>query len=93
MAQVQKSINKKVLYNTIIKGLAGFDYIPIMYTETFTSGFENETMRCVNITILEDGALEVDENFTIFFSTDSIMSDTVITTIVILDNDSKCFRM
>ena len=64
-----------------------------MYTETFSSGFDNNTMRCVNITILEDDALEEDENFTIFFSTDSLMSDTANTTIVIVDNDSECHKI
>lgn len=58
--------------------------------QTFTSGSINGATRCANISILDDNALEVNENFTLTLSTEdsNIKIGTSVTTITIIDNDS-----
>ena len=46
-------------------------------------------MECVNVNIIDDGALEIDETFTVILTTSdsAVTLDTDVTTIIITDND------
>ena len=73
-----------------VSASGGNDYINVLSDETFTSGSINGDTRCVNITILEDYALEENETFlvTLNSSDSNVMMGTFVTTIDIIDNDS-----
>ena len=74
-------------------GMNGFDYISINSADTFTSGSTTNATRCVDITILDDNALEENENFILTLTTvdSSIILGTAETAIRIMDNDSQCW--
>ena len=57
----------------------------------FATGSSDGDEECVNITILEDDALETSETFTVTLTTSDpdVMIDTNVTTVVILDNDGE----
>ena len=58
--------------------------------ETFVAGSTDNATRCVNITILDDAALEGNQTFTLTLSTsdpDVVLGNNV-TVITIEDNDS-----
>ena len=66
------------------------DYTPLSSVETFVAGSTDNATRCVNITILDDAALEGDQTFTLTLSTsdpDVVLGNNV-TLITIEDNDS-----
>ena len=65
------------------------DYTSLSSDKTFISGSTNGTTRCINITILDDGALEGEQNLTVTLTTDdsSISLGTVVTIVTILDDD------
>ena len=51
---------------------AGFDYIGISSNETFDSGSFNGTVRCANITLLNDSQSRENLNFTVTLSTSDL---------------------
>ena len=90
--QLQVSVN--MVINTlasilsIFPSIAGVDYRPLNVTLTFSETFNVIT---VNITLLNDNALEGDEDFKAWLSTNSgsnvgLGPDAIIT---IVDDDSK----
>ena len=60
---------------------------------TFTPGSSENDTRCVNVTIMDDNALEGNQTFSVILSTSNpnVMLRTNVTTITIIDNDSKFF--
>ena len=74
---------------TLNKGTDGFDYVPTTSHETFAFESTNGTMRCVNIPILEDDALEGNQNFTItWMSLDSeVTLVRTVSVVTIMDSD------
>ena len=87
--QLQVSVNMVIIaLSSILSTLAGVDYRPLAETLTFS---ESVTMITVNITLLDDNALEGDEDFRAQLSTNSgsnvgLGPDAIIT---IIDDDSK----
>ena len=73
------------------KGLAGSDYVAFSSAETFTSGSNNGATKCVAVTILDDIALEGNQNFTLALTTAdlNVLIETSALTISIVDEDSK----
>ena len=72
--------------------MAGFDYIPVSSNRTFVSGSLNNATRCVDISIIEDSALESNQTFTLTLTVlDASINAGIpeVTTITITDNDSK----
>ncbi len=71
----------------IVAGIAGSDYINISTEAVFTTG----SIRCVDISILDDNALEGDQTFTVTLSTSDpdVMLGNDVTTITIIDNDGQ----
>ena len=67
------------------------DYASGNFTETFQSGSTDNATECVNISIMNDSALEGDQDFTLILST----SDTNVhiarntTIITIIDDDGE----
>ena len=56
--------------------------------EIFTSGSMHNATRCINVTIIDDGALEDDETFTVILTTSDLSVMLVnVTAITIIDND------
>jgi len=53
----------------IVLALAGADFIGVLSTETFIPGSMDGDMKCVDITILDDDALEGDQIFTVTLTT------------------------
>ncbi len=62
-----------------------FDYANMDSNLTFTYGSTNNAVRCVDITILEDDALEGDQTFTVTLTTSdpNVMLGTDMATITI----------
>lgn len=77
----------------VCAGMNGLDYINIYSAETFTSGSMNGATRCVDTIILDDNALEGNQNFTLTLTTvdSSVILGTAVTAIKIVDNDSQCW--
>ena len=71
--------------------MAGGDYISAISAETFTSGSMGGAARCVNISIIDDRALEDNETFTVVLTTSDpdVILGTSRTTVTITDNDGK----
>ena len=70
--------------------IAFSDHISHSSVETFVAGSTDNATRCVNVTILDDAALEGDHTFTVTLSTsdpDVVLGNNV-TVITIEDNDS-----
>jgi hypothetical protein len=67
----------------------GSDYTGDSFNTTFTSGSMYGATRCVNITILEDGALEGDQTFTVMLTTSdpNVVIGINMTVVTIMDND------
>ena len=65
------------------------DYDAITTNCTFFNGSMDGEMECVNVNITDDGALELDETFTVTLTTSepTVTLDTNATTITITDND------
>ena len=89
----ENEITQKDLMNTDFFKIAldGSDYNSVSSTEIFTSGSTDGATRCVNITIIDDGALEGNQTFTVVETTRDVdvVIGTNITTIKIVDNDSE----
>ena len=66
------------------------DYMSLSSVETFAAGSTDTATRCVNITILDDAALEGDQTFTLTLSTSDpdVLLGNDKTLITIEDNDS-----
>jgi hypothetical protein len=71
--------------------MAGVDYTSISEVKTFSSGSPDSAARCVNIPILDDGALEGNETFTLTLTTSDpdVMLGNNVTTITIIDNEGR----
>lgn len=69
--------------------IAGSDYTNFSSTQIFTSGSANGTSKCVDITIIDDFALEEDQTFIVTLTTLEPHVILVVneTTITITDND------
>ena len=69
--------------------------VPVPFEVTFDTMSTNGSLACVNITILQDFALEGDHAFTVLLlpplSPDVVtIASPVNTTVVIADDESKC---
>jgi hypothetical protein len=71
--------------------MAGKDYTSISEVEIFTSGSPDGASRCVDIPILDDGALEGEQTFTLTLTTSDpdVMLGNNVTTITIIDNEGR----
>jgi len=68
--------------------LVNSDYESIFFNQTFTSGSMDDSTRCTNISIVDDGALEDDEIFTVaLITSDPDVMLRNMTLITIIDND------
>ncbi len=78
------------IFTELITAMTGFDYVNISSHEIFTSGSIDNDIRCVNIFIHEDGALEGNQTFTVTLTTldPDVMLGNYLSTITITDNDS-----
>ena len=80
--------------------MAGFDYLSAFSAETFPSGSNSNDTRCLSISILEDGALEANQTFTVTLATldPNVILGNSVTTVTIVDNfgenkDNLCTRV
>ncbi len=69
----------------------GSDYVKYSSNEIFTSGSDDDAVRCVDISIVEDNALEGIQTFTLTLSTSDpdVTLGNNITTINVTDNDGN----
>ena len=68
--------------------MGGSDYVEIFMVLTFLAGSANGTMRCFDITIEDDTALEGEETFTVTLTTqDSVLLEEDEILVTISDND------
>ncbi len=69
----------------IFAALAGSDYTNVSIEAIFTTG----SIRCVDISILDDNALEGDQTFTVILSTSdpNVLLGNDVAIIIIRDND------
>ena len=69
--------------------LSGTDYTAISSSLTFANNSMDGDMECVSVTIIDDGALELDKTFTVTLTTSdpAVILGNDITTITITDND------
>ncbi len=67
----------------------GLDYVPVAANLTFVTGSTNNDVRCLNITIVDDSALEGNQTFTVKLTTSDpdVIPGINITTINIADDD------
>ena len=89
MAQVHVNLSGIVLLLCNL-ALAGFDYLSVFSVGTFNSGSKNGATRCVDISIIDDSALELQQAFEVILTTEDsqvILGSVVATTITIMDND------
>jgi len=90
------AINFKILYTFHSLAVENEDYeVPAPFEVTFDTMSTNGSLACVNITILQDFALEGDHAFTVHLlpplSPDVVtIASPVNTTVVIADDESKC---
>ena len=65
------------------------DYDAITTNGTFSNGSIDGDMECMNVAIIDDGALELDETFTVTLTTSdsSVTLNDNFTTVTITDND------
>ncbi len=66
-----------------------YDYRRLSSNEIFTSGSTNNAVRCVNINILDDDALESNQTFTVMLTTSDpdVNIQTSTTLLTVTDND------
>ena len=78
-------------YHTFV-AVASFDYISVISPTTFASGSPDNATRCLNITIVDDDALEGDQTFISSLTTadPDVILGTTQTDITITDNDGQC---
>ena len=71
--------------------MAGSDYSSTSINATYHSGSQNSDIRRLDITILEDDALEPDQVFSVTLTTldPNVAIGNNETTITIIDNDSQ----
>ena len=64
------------------------NYITVFTTEVFASGSIDNATKCVDITIIDDGAFEGDQTFTVALATadPDVMLKNNMTAITITDN-------
>ncbi len=67
----------------------GFDYVGMSPFIIFSSGLTDDDTKCVDISILDDDALEENQTFNMTLTTSDpdVMLGTDLTTIAIMDND------
>jgi hypothetical protein len=67
------------------------DYITISEAVTFSAGSQDGDIECVDIFIVDDGALERNETFTLILTTSDpdVMLGNNVTTITIIDNEGN----
>ncbi len=67
----------------------GFDYFGMSPIVIFTSGSSDNNTRCVEISILDDDALEGNQTFTMTLTTSDpdVLLGTDVTNITVVDND------
>ncbi len=73
----------------IFPAVDGSDYTHVSTLMTFISGATNSAVQCVDISILEDDALEGNQTFTVTLTTPDldVMLGNDMNTITITDND------
>ena len=71
--------------------MSGNDYSAIQSAETFTSGAARNNSICVDITVIDDSALEGDQTFSLMLNTlDPDVLILINTSIIkIIDNDGQ----
>lgn len=77
-----------VIINT---ALAGTDYVNVSSKEVFPFGSTNGATTCVDITILDDNAMEGDQTFNVALTTSNpnVLLGNIVAVISIINNDSK----
>ena len=82
---------QSMIYSFPTTALSGTDYEAVTSDVIFATRSSDGDEECVNITILEDDALETSETFTVTLTTSDldVMIDTNVTTVIILDNDGE----
>ena len=85
----------KIINEVNVIALAGYDYKNLSFNETFPSGSIDGDVKCTNITIMEDNALEASETFivTLKSSDSSVIIVTNISTVTIIDNDGMITKI
>ncbi len=70
-------------------GIVGIDYISASSNLIFTSGSTDNAIRCINIFVLEDDALEGNQTVIVMLTTpdSDVTLGTGMTSIIITDND------
>ena len=73
----------------MILAMGGADYMSVSSDQIFAIGSTNGSIRCVAISILDDGALEGNQTFavTLTSSESNVMLGISVVTITITDND------
>ena len=81
------NLSQFIVYHT---GLAGSDYFARSLSREFRHGSSNGDFRCVDISILDDNALEGSQEFFVILITQHrfVRISAVKTTIIITDDDS-----
>ena len=93
LGNVQSTLATIVSYHTHTPAaLDGSDFTGVsMSPLTFAVGSANATMQCLDVSITDDTALELDKNFTVILATidPDVMLENDMTDITILDDDGK----
>lgn len=79
-------------HNCISTAIGGYDFTGIPSTlEVFPPGSMDGEELCVGITLLDDGALEENQTFTVLLTTldPDVMIEDDVATVTITDNDGK----
>ena len=81
----------QIFSSDVLLAAAGSDFDHIRMVLTFTSGASDGDTECLNSTILDDDALEADQNFSVILTEqdDDVETVTIMTIVTITDNDSK----
>lgn len=77
------------LYLPATLATVDFDYTSVSSDVVFMSGSTDGDTRCVDITIEDDEALEINETFTLALTSSdpNVMFGQDMTTVIIVDND------
>ena len=77
--------NQKLIFAALVER----DYTDISSILTFANNSMAGDMECVNVTIIDDDALEIDETFTVTLTTSdfAVILDNDVTVITITDDD------
>ena len=77
------------MYTFVAAAMFGSDYNNVSSSKVFSSGSVNSFTRCINITIIDDDALEGNQSFILALTSPDpdVAVHGAVTTIVVEDND------